>query len=232
MPARSLQWALAASHHPHSALHCDLCLLGPCGRPGIQKSTWYRRSPPGLPVCSSSWLCVGLLAPRIRPRQQSARSRRHSRQAASLRRCAEPTLLPMCSADCLATFESSPCHAILEFTGAGTTSGGYPCLFCASLYGSECLADQQLLFCAVFLGTFTLLAVRFHSIEPWAGFLLLPFLGYTVFAAALLNLSLRSDNAEVSMIRLMTPVVTRQSDHVLGRKPQEKLMLHKGLHTS
>ena len=42
------------------------------------------------------------------------------------------------------------------------------------------------------------MAVRFHSIEPWAGFLLLPFLGYSVFGAALLNLSLHSGNAEAS----------------------------------
>ena len=41
------------------------------------------------------------------------------------------------------------------------------------------------------------LAVRFHSIEPLSGFLLLPFVGYSVFAAALLNLSMHSSNAEV-----------------------------------
>ena len=41
------------------------------------------------------------------------------------------------------------------------------------------------------------LAVRFHSIEPLSGFLLLPFVGYSVFGAALLNLSMHSSNAEV-----------------------------------
>lgn len=53
---------------------------------------------------------------------------------------------------------------------------------------------------AVFLGCFTALAVRFHSIEPLSGFLLLPFLGHSVFGAALLNLSLHSSNAEVSTV--------------------------------
>ena len=54
--------------------------------------------------------------------------------------------------------------------------------------------------CAVFLGAFALLAVRFHSIEPLAGYLLLPYLGYSMFGAALLNLSLHSGNAEVSLV--------------------------------
>ena len=42
-----------------------------------------------------------------------------------------------------------------------------------------------------------LLAVRFHSIEPLAGYLLLPFLGFSAFGAALLNLSMHSSNTEV-----------------------------------
>ena len=46
-------------------------------------------------------------------------------------------------------------------------------------------------------GAFTGLAVKFHSIEPLSGFLLLPFVGYSVFGAALLTLSLHSSNAEV-----------------------------------
>ena len=50
---------------------------------------------------------------------------------------------------------------------------------------------------AVFLVAFMGLAVRFHSIEPLSGFLLLPFVGYSVFGAALLNLSMHSSNAEV-----------------------------------
>lgn len=54
-----------------------------------------------------------------------------------------------------------------------------------------------MVFLAVFLGAFLLLAVRFHSIEPLAGYLLLPFLGFSAFGAALLNLSMHSSNAEV-----------------------------------
>ena len=72
--------------------------------------------------------------------------------------------------------------------------------------------------CAVFLGTFTVLAVRFHGLEPWAGFLLLPFLGFSVFGAALLNLSLRSGNAEVSASSLLRPQQDRADMLEAGHK--------------
>ncbi len=77
---------------------------------------------------------------------------------------------------------------------------------------TDCLADVQAPFCAVFLGTFTLLAVRFYSLAPWAGFLLLPFLGFSVFGAALLSLSLRSGNAEVGAASL-SPSDPHLHDH-------------------
>ena len=79
--ACSLPWHLAAPHHPHSPLHRHLWLLGPRGRPGLQESIWPRRGPPGVPVCSSSCCCLGVLAPSIHQRQQSACCSRHSRQA-------------------------------------------------------------------------------------------------------------------------------------------------------
>ena len=85
------------------------------------------------------------------------------------------------------------------------------------MYRCEILAKIELAPFAVFLGTFTLLAVRFHGLQPWAGFLLLPFLGYSVFGAALLNLSLRSGNAEVSA----PSSVMRKQDQVVGERQNQ-----------
>lgn len=68
--------------------------------------------------------------------------------------------------------------------------------------------------CAVFLGTFMILAVRFYSLKPWAGILLLPLLGFSVFGAALLNLSLRSGNAEVSAASLSASALHDELDDI------------------
>ncbi|BDA46094.1 probable translocator protein at N-terminal half [Coccomyxa sp. Obi] len=50
----------------------------------------------------------------------------------------------------------------------------------------------------VVLGTAAVVALQFHAAEPAAGYLLLPFLGYTTFGALLLSFSLESSSTEVA----------------------------------
>ncbi len=69
---------------------------------------------------------------------------------------------------------------------------------------------------AVFLGAFMGLAVRFHSIEPLSGFLLLPFVGYSVFGAALLNLSMHSSNAEVRASAVSNLIPHMWRSHIMS----------------
>ena len=55
---------------------------------------------------------------------------------------------------------------------------------------------------AVVLGITAVVALQFHAVDSVAGFLLLPFLGYTTFGALLLSFSLHSGSTEVrSVIR-------------------------------
>lgn len=55
---------------------------------------------------------------------------------------------------------------------------------------------------AVVLGTAAVVALQFHAAEPAAGYLLLPFLGYTTFGALLLSFSLQSSSTEVCLISI------------------------------
>ena len=65
---------------------------------------------------------------------------------------------------------------------------------------------------AVVLGTAAVVALKFHAAEPAAGYLLLPFLGYTTFGALLLSFSLQSSSTEVRLSLSRMPVYTRHWD--------------------
>ncbi len=198
--ACSLPWHLAAPHHPHSPLHRHLRLLGPRGRPGLQESTWRDAALLGCLYAAALAAAWGCWPPAFIRGNRAHAAARHSRQALSPAAvqsmlCEHTALTGLALlvpyGKCLSC---PPCHVASTLLQSAQRAD-----HCLPHAWSEtdCLADVQAPFCAVFLGTFTLLAVRFHSLAPWAGFLLLPFLGFSVFGAALLSLSLRSGNAEV-----------------------------------